>query len=75
MSVVGVAAVAVAGAPTAAADNEFCTNLTTSATKCEKPGDVEINDSFSRANTLPQWSSDGQQSGGPYGGALGGGSR
>jgi hypothetical protein len=36
---------------------------------------VEINDSLSRANTSPQWSSFGGQSGGPYGGSLGGGSR
>jgi hypothetical protein len=71
----GTAAVAVSVAPTAGADSEFCTNLSTSATKCEKPGNVEVNDSFARSNTLPQWASQGQQSGGPYGGTLGGGSR
>jgi hypothetical protein len=63
-------------APPAAADNsEFCTNLSTGTTKCQRQGDVEVNDSLTRAATLPQWSSIGQQSGGPYGGTLGGGPR
>jgi hypothetical protein len=70
------AVAALLAAPSAAADNsEFCTTLTTSATKCQRQGDVEVNDSLARSNTLPQWSSAGQQSGGPYGGTLGGGSR
>lgn len=73
---VGVAAGAFVAAPTAAADNsEFCTDLNTTDTKCQKQGDVEINDSLSRANTLPQWASQGAQSGGPYDGTLGGGNR
>jgi hypothetical protein len=70
----GAVAVAIAAAPTAAAQ-QTCTGLSTGATICETPGNAEVNDSLSRANTLPQWSSFGQQSGGPYGGALGGGSR
>jgi hypothetical protein len=71
----GAVAVGVAAAPTAAADSEFCTSLSTGATKCQKPGDVEINDSLPRSSTSSQWASQGQQSGGPYGGAFGGGSR
>ena len=72
----GVPAVVIATAPIATADNsEFCTTVSTSATKCERQGDAEVNDSLARSNTLPQWSSSGQQSGGPYGGTLGGGSR
>jgi hypothetical protein len=72
----GAVAGAIAAAPTSAAQIPFfCTNLSTSATKCEYPGDVEINDSLSRANTLPQLSSSGGATGGPYGGSLGGGSR
>jgi hypothetical protein len=63
-------------APSAAADNsEFCTNLTTSATKCEKQGNVEVNASLSRANTLPIWATQADASGGPYLGTLGGGPR
>jgi hypothetical protein len=71
----GAVVVPVAAAPTGAADSEVCTNLSTGTTKCEKAGDVEINDGFSRANTSPQWAAQGGQSGGPYGGTLGGGSR
>jgi hypothetical protein len=68
--------VVLATAPSAAADNsEFCTTLNTGSTKCERQGDVEINDSLTRADTMPQWSSAGQQSGGPFGGVFGGGSR
>lgn len=68
--------VALAAAPLAAADNsEFCTALNTGNTKCEKQGNVEVNDSLARANTLPQWASAGGQSGGPYDGTLGGGPR
>jgi hypothetical protein len=66
----------IATAPIAAADNsEFCTTVSTSATKCERQGNVEVNDSLSRANAMPQWAAAGQQSGGPYGGTFGGGSR
>ena len=72
---VGAVAVGLAAAAPAAADNEFCTNLNTGNTKCEKQGDVEVNDSMTRAGTSSQWSSFGQQSGGPYGGTLGGGDR
>lgn len=75
-SAMSVPAVVIATAPIAAADNsEFCTTVSSSATKCQRQGDVEVNDSLARSNTLPQWSSAGQQSGGPYGGAFGGGSR
>jgi hypothetical protein len=68
---------AVAGSPTAAGQpsQETCTSLNTSSTKCQSPGNAEINDSLTRAYVSPQWSSFGQQSGGPYGGSLGGGSR
>lgn len=74
------AAAAVAGgiavAPTAAANvGEFCTNLTTSTTKCERPGNAEVNASLARTNTLPVWVALGGASGGPYGGTLGGGPR
>jgi hypothetical protein len=55
--------------------SQTCTSLNTSSTRCESPGNVEVNDSLARANTSPQWSSFGEQSGGPYGGTLGGGSR
>ena len=70
----GAAAVAIAAAPTALADSsqQTCTSLSTSSTKCQSPGDAEINDSLPYANVLPQWSEFGQQSGGPYGGAGGG---
>lgn len=71
----GAVAVGVGAASTAAADSEFCTTLSTGATKCEKQGDVEVNDSLPRSSTSSQWASQGQQSGGPYGGAFGGGSR
>lgn len=72
----GAVAVAIAAAPTAAAATaETCTSLNTGSTICESPGNAEVNDSQSRAATLPQWSSFGQQSGGPYGGSFGGGSR
>ena len=74
--VIAVLVAALAAAPRAAADNgEFCTTLSTSSSKCQRQGDVEVNDSLARSNTLPQWSSAGQQSGGPYGGTFGGGSR
>ena len=72
----GAFAASIAAAPLAAADNsESCTTLNTGSTKCQKQGNVEVNDSLTRAATLPMWSSIGQQSGGPYGGAFGGGSR
>jgi hypothetical protein len=72
----GAIAAAMSVTPLAAADNsEFCTSLNTGATKCQKQGDVEVNDSLTRAATLPMWASIGQQSGGPYGGTFGGGSR
>ena len=70
------AALAIAAAPTAAAQSsETCTNVNSGSTICQSPGNAEVNDSLSRANTSPQWSADGGQSGGPYGGTLGGGSR
>lgn len=69
------AALAIGAAPPAAADSEFCTNLNTGATKCEKQGDVEINDGLSRANVMSQWAEQGGESGGPYDGTLGGGPR
>jgi hypothetical protein len=62
-------------APIAAADSEICTNLSTSSTKCEKQGNVEVNDSLARANTLSIWVGSGGATGGPYGGTLGGGPR
>jgi hypothetical protein len=75
-SVMTVTGVVIATAPIATADNsEFCTTVSTSATKCERQGNVEVNDSLSRANAMPQWAAAGQQSGGPYGGTFGGGSR
>ena len=71
---VTMAALAIGTAPAAAADGatQKCTNLNTSSTKCESPGDVEINDSLPYADVLPQWSEFGGQSGGPYGGPGGG---
>ena len=75
-SVMSVTVVVIATAPIATADNsEFCTTVSTSGTKCERQGDVEVNDSLARSNSLPQWAAAGQQSGGPYGGTFGGGSR
>jgi hypothetical protein len=74
--VTGAVAVAIAAAPTAtAAPTETCASVNTGSTICQSPGDAEVNDSLARAATLPQWSSIGGQSGGPYGGSLGGGSR
>jgi hypothetical protein len=76
LSAAGAVALAIGAAPTAAADvGEFCTNLTTSTTKCERPGNAEVNGSLSRANTLPVWVAAGGASGGPYLGTLGGGPR
>jgi hypothetical protein len=71
----GALATGIAAAAPAAADTEFCTNLTTSSTKCEKQGDVEVNDSLSHANTLPVWTVMANSTGGPYLGTLGGGPR
>jgi hypothetical protein len=71
----GALATGVAAAAPAAADTEFCTNLTTSSTKCEKQGDAEVNDSLARSNALPIWVESNGATGGPYGGALGGGPR
>lgn len=68
----GSAAVAIAGPPTAAAKQPACTQLNNLSTRCESPGNVEINDTLPVANVLPQWSLFGQQSGGPYGNAGGG---
>jgi hypothetical protein len=76
MLVAGALAVGIIAAPVAVADNsELCTDLTTSSTKCEKQGNVEVNDSLSHANTLPTWNTEGLASGGPYLGTLGGGPR
>lgn len=68
------AAVAITAAPAAAADpsQSTCVNLSSSSTKCQSPGDVELNDTLPYANVLPQWSFSGGQSGGPYGGPGGG---
>jgi hypothetical protein len=69
-------AAGVAGAPLAAADiGEVCTNLNTGNTKCERPGNAEVNASLTRANTTSMWAGQGGSSGGPYGGTLGGGNR
>jgi hypothetical protein len=68
----GSAAAAIAGAPTVAAKPPTCTQLNSLSTRCESPGNVEINDQLPVANVLPQWSVMGQQSGGPYGNAGGG---
>ena len=74
--VVGAVALGIGAAPMAAADNsEFCTSLTTSSTKCEKQGNVEVNDSLARSNSLPTWVAAGGASGGPYLGTFGGGPR
>lgn len=72
--VAGAAAVAIASAPAAAAApaQETCVNLNSASTKCQSPGNVELNDSLPYANVLPQWSFFGGQSGGPYGGTGGG---
>jgi hypothetical protein len=73
---VGAVAAGIAAAPPAEADNsESCTSLNTGNTKCEKQGDVEINDSLARASTSAQWATQGGMSGGPFGGTLGGGPR
>jgi hypothetical protein len=72
----GAVAVAIAAAPTAAAaPTETCTGLNTGSTICESPGNAEVNDTLPFASVLPQWSDFGGQSGGPYGGSFGGGSR
>jgi len=72
----GAVAVGIAAAPMAAADNsEYCTSLSTSSTKCEKQGNVEVNNSLARANTLPIWVYSNGATGGPYGGSFGGGPR
>jgi hypothetical protein len=68
----GAVAVAIAAAPTAIAKTPKCTQLNSLSTRCESPGNAEINDTLPVANVLPQWSVMGQQSGGPYGGPGGG---
>jgi hypothetical protein len=74
----GATAVAITAAPAAAAaaaadpTQPSCVNLSSSSTKCQSPGDAELNDSLPYANVLPQWSFFGGQSGGPYGGTGGG---
>jgi hypothetical protein len=67
----GAAVAAMAGAPTATA-KPTCTQLNTLSTRCQSPGNAEINDTLPAANVLPQWSVFGQQSGGPYGPSGGG---
>ena len=67
----GAAALAIAGAPTATA-KPTCTQLNSLSTRCESPGNAEINDTLPVANVLPQWSVMGQQSGSPYGNGGGG---
>jgi hypothetical protein len=70
----GAAAAAIAAAPTAAADSaqQTCTSVSSSATKCQSPGDAEINDSLPYSDVLPQFSYFGGQSAAPYGGPGGG---
>jgi hypothetical protein len=70
----GAVAATISAPPMAAADPspETCTNLGSSATRCQSPGNAEINDSLPYANVLPEWSFFGGQSGGPYGGPGGG---
>jgi hypothetical protein len=68
----GSAVVAMAGAPAAAAKPPTCTQLNSLSTRCESPGNAEINDTLPVADVLPQWSLFGQQSGGPYGNGGGG---
>ena len=71
-----VATLTMAAAPMAAAQpSQTCTDLNTSSTICESPGNAEVDDSLTRADTSPQWSSFGEQSGGPFGGSRGAGSR
>ena len=73
---VGAFAAGLVAAPPAAADvGEVCSGVSTIATKCERPGNAEINASLSRANSLPLFSIAGGGSYGPYGGANGGGAR
>jgi hypothetical protein len=70
----GAAAVAIVAAPTAAAaSNQSCIDLGSAASKCQSPGNAQINDSLPYADVLPQWSYFGGQSGGPFGGPGGGG--
>jgi hypothetical protein len=72
----GAVAVGIVCAPAAGADNsEICTELNTGATKCEKQGNVEVNDSLSHANTTAPFAAAGGTTGGPYYGTLGGGNR
>ncbi|HUO36895.1 MAG TPA: hypothetical protein VMU34_03175 [Mycobacterium sp.] len=72
----GAVAAGIAAAPTAAADNsEYCTTLNTGNTKCEKQGNVEVNDSLSHANTTAPWATVAGTTGGPYYGTLGGGNK
>jgi hypothetical protein len=69
-------AVGMAGAPLAVAEvGEVCTDINTGNTKCERPGNVEVNSSLTRASTSSMWAGQGGASGGPYGGTLGGGNR
>src|ERR1700739_1055185 len=75
----GAAAVAVAGPPALripgappAPPKPTCTQLNSLSTRCESPGNAEINDTLPVANVLPQWSVMGQQSGSPYGNGGGG---
>jgi hypothetical protein len=58
--VIAGAVAAVAGAPTAAADdtNPSCTNITGSATECSSPGNVQISEAPPATQdvfTLPYW--------------------
>jgi hypothetical protein len=70
----GAVAVAIAAAPMAAADTaqQTCISVSSSSTKCQSPGDAEINDSLPYANVLPQFSYFGGQTAAPYGGPGGG---
>jgi hypothetical protein len=70
----GAVAVALAAAPpaTASPNQETCTSVNSSATKCQSPGNAEINDSLPYANVLPEYSYFGGQSTGPYGPPGGG---
>jgi hypothetical protein len=77
----GAAAVAIAAAPTAAAAStqSSCTDVGGSATLCQSPGNVQLNDSppVDFAPLYPYWEGSyggyGGYGGGMHGGGMGGG--
>lgn len=75
MLTAGAVAACICAAPSAADNSEYCFGLNTLATKCQKQGNVEINDSLSHANVLGTWATNGLATGGPYYGTSGGGNR